>query len=289
MKALSNKKILTAGLSGLLVALLFWNLGGTKKKNTSLGAVERGDLVQQVTLSGIIEPRHKALIVAPYVGYVKKVYVEVGTTVKAGDPIVTVVQSLSNFEQAFPLRSPISGKVMQIRHAEGEYVKSGDPTDFIVRVDDRSEVFVKANAAEIDRVRITSQQEANLKPMALNQKNYKAKVVSLALAANDKDRWDRSTVVEYPISLKVLNPDESLQSGMSVIIDIVTFKKEKVLTVRHEYLFSEGEKNYLLLENGEKRPVKIGMANDEKVEILEGAKEGDMIQKVDFAALMENQ
>jgi multidrug efflux pump subunit AcrA (membrane-fusion protein) len=288
MKALSNKKIIAAGFLGLFVALLIWGLAGTKKKNTSLGVVERGDLIQQVTLSGIIEPLHKALIVAPYVGYVKKVFVEVGSMVKAGDPLVTVVQSLSSFEQSFPLRSPISGKVMQIRHNEGEYVKSGEPTDFIIRVDDRSEVFVKANAAEMDRVRMTSQQEANLKPMALNQKSYKAKVVSLSLAANDKDRWDRSTVVEYPISLKVLNPDDSLQSGMSVIIDIVTFKKEKVLTVRHEYLFTEGEKNYLLLENGEKLPVKIGMANDEKVEIVEGAKEGDKIQKVDFAALMEN-
>lgn len=288
MKALSSKKIIAAGLLSLFAVFLIWSLGGNKKKNTSLGTVERGDLVHQVTLSGIVEPLHKALIVAPYIGYVKKVYVKIGSVVKAGDPIVTVVQSLSSFEQAFPLRSPISGKVMQIRHNEGEYVKAGDPGDFIVRVDDRSEVYVKTNAAEMDRVRITDQQEANLKPMALNQKNYKAKVVSLALAANDKDRWDRSTVVEYPIALKVLNPDDSLQSGMSVIIDIVTFKKEKVLMVPHEYLFTEAEKNYLLLENGEKRPVKIGMSNDEKVEILEGAHEGEKIQKVDFAALMEN-
>jgi multidrug efflux pump subunit AcrA (membrane-fusion protein) len=288
MKALSNKKIVIAGLLGLLVALSIWTLGGSKKKNSSLGKVERGDLIQQISMSGIVEPLHKALIVAPYAGYVKKVYVSVGSVVKAGDPIVTVVQSLSNLEQAFPLRSPVSGKVTQIRHDEGEYVKTGEPTDFIVRIDDRSELFVKANAAEIDRVRITAQQEATLKPMALNQKTYKAKVVSLALAANDKDRWDRSSVVEYPISLKVLNPDDSLQSGMSVIIDLVTFKKENILLVRHEYLFTEGEQNYLLLESGEKKPVKIGMANEEKVEILEGAREGEKIQKIDFAALMEN-
>ncbi|HWU41888.1 MAG TPA: HlyD family efflux transporter periplasmic adaptor subunit, partial [Bdellovibrio sp.] len=216
MKALSNKKIILAGLLGLFVAVMIWTVGHNKKKNTSLGVVEKEDLIQQVSLSGIVEPLHKALIVAPYAGYVKKVYVQVGDMVKVGDPIVTVVQSLSNLEQAFPLRSPIAGKVVQIRHQDGEYVKTGDPTDFIVRIDDRSEIFVKANAAEIDRVRIIANQEAQLKPMALNQKSYKAKVVSLALAANDKDRWDRSTVVEYPISLKVLNPDDELQSGMSV-------------------------------------------------------------------------
>lgn len=287
MKTPLSKKYVWSVFLFLGVLFAIWHFSSDKSQKINLGAVEKGDLIQRVSLSGVIQPVHKAFIVAPYSGYVKKIYVKVGDKVKVGDPIVSVAQSLSNFEQTYPLRSPIAGKVVQVRKNEGEYAKAGDTTDFMVRVDDSSEMYVNVNAAEIDRVKITENQEASLKPMALSQKSYKAKVVSLALAANEKDRWDRSTVVEFPVTLQVTNPDADLQSGMSAVIDIITFKKENILTLRHEYIFTEGEQNYVLLEDGTKRIIKIGVANEEKVEILEGLDEGDRVQKVDFTALAE--
>ncbi|WP_413291037.1 efflux RND transporter periplasmic adaptor subunit [Bdellovibrio sp. HCB337] len=289
MKALlSNKHVwgVLVAFAGLFAVMHFTS---AKDNKTTSGVVERGDLVQRVSLSGVVQPGHKAFVVAPYAGYVKKIYVKVGDKVKVGDPIVSVAQSLSNFEQTFPLRSPISGRVVQVRKNEGEYVKANDTTDFMVRVDDSSEMFVNVNAAEIDRVKIVENQEASLKPMALSHKSYKAKVVSLSLAANDKDRWDRSTVVEFPVTLQVTNPDAELQSGMTAVIEIITFKKEKVLMLRHEYIFTEGEQSYVLFENGKKQIVKIGATNEEKVEILEGLSEGDRVQKVDFTALAETE
>lgn len=283
---LSNKYVwgVVIILGGLFAVLHLTSAKGVK---SNAGIVESGDLVQRVSLSGVVQPGHKAFIVAPYAGYVKKIYVKVGDKLKVGDPIVSIAQSLSNFEQTFPLRSPIAGRVVQVRKNEGEYVKASDTTDFIVRVDDTSEMFVYVNAAEIDRVKIVENQEASLKPMALSQKSYKAKVVSLSLAANEKDRWDRSSVVEFPVTLQVVNPDADLQSGMSAVIEIITFKKEKVLMLRHEYIFTEGEQSYVLLEGGKKQMIKIGAANEEQVEIVEGLKAGDRVQKVDFTALAE--
>lgn len=288
MKRLFNKKIILV----ILLMVVVWSLREVFSSNPPLpegfGTVERGDIIQRVSLSGLLQPVRKALIVAPYSGYVKKIFVKMGDQVKAGDPIVSVVQSLSGFEVNFPLRSPISGKVVQIRRSEGEYVRSGEASDFIVRVDDLSEMFVSVNAAEMDRMKMTLHQEAILKPMALDQKSYKAEVVELALAANEKDRWDRSSVVEYPVKMRVLNPDEDLKSGMSTLIDIVIFRKDQLLTLRHEYIYTEGEESYVILANGEKRPIKTGVANEEKVEILEGLKEGDKVQKVDFASMLRN-
>lgn len=288
MKNLFSKKIFwVAVVLGVLVCIPFV-FSSSKKSKSSLGVVEKGEIVQRVSLSGVVQPVRKALIVASYSGYVKKLFVKVGEDVKIGDPLVSVVQSLSSFEEAFPLRSPVKGRVVQIRHTEGEFVKASDTTDFILRVDDLSEMYVYVNAAEIDRVKMTVKQEAMLKPMALSEKSYKAQIVDLALAANDKDRWDRSSVVEFPITLKILNPDGDLKSGMSTLIDIITFKKDQVLTLRHEFIYAQGDENYVLLENGEKRVIKTGVSNEEKVEILEGLKEGDKVQKVDFASMLEN-
>ncbi|WP_374080369.1 efflux RND transporter periplasmic adaptor subunit [Bdellovibrio bacteriovorus] len=288
MKNLFSKKAFWIVVILIVLVCIPFVLSSSKKSTSSLGTVEKGEIVQRVSLSGVVQPVRKALIVASYSGYVKKMFVKVGQDVKIGDPLVSVVQSLSSFEEAFPLRSPVKGRVVQIRHTEGEFVKSGDTTDFILRVDDLSEMYVYVNAAEIDRVKMTVNQEAMLKPMALSEKSYKAQIVDLALAANDKDRWDRSSVVEFPITLKILNPDADLKSGMSTLIDIITFKKDQVLTLRHEFVYSQGDENYVLLENGEKRVIKIGVSNEEKIEILEGLKEGDKVQKVDFASMLEN-
>nr|WP_295899159.1 HlyD family efflux transporter periplasmic adaptor subunit [uncultured Bdellovibrio sp.] len=288
MKNLFSKKILLIVAILAIVACVPFLFSSGKNKKSSLGIVEKGDVIQRVSLSGIVQPVRKAVIVASYAGYVKKIFVKIGDNVKAGDPLVSVVQSLSSFEQAYPLRSPVTGRVVQIRHQEGEFVKASDVTDYILRVDDLSEMYVYVNAAEIDRVKMTVKQEALLKPMALSEKSYKAQIVDLALASNDKDRWDRSSVVEFPITLKVLNPDADLKSGMSTLIDIITFKKENVLTLRHEFIYVQGGESYVLLENGEKRIVKTGVSNEEKVEILEGVKEGEKVQKVDFASMLEN-
>lgn len=288
MKNLFSKKVFWIVAVLIVLICIPFVLSSSKKSKSSLGVVEKSEIVQRVSLSGVVQPVRKALVVASYSGYVKKMFVKVGQDVKIGDPLVSVVQSLSSFEEAFPLRSPVKGRVVQIRHTEGEFVKSGDTTDFILRVDDLSEMYVYVNAAEIDRVKMTVNQEAMLKPMALSEKSYKAQIVDLALAANDKDRWDRSSVVEFPITLRILNPDADLKSGMSTLIDIITFKKDQVLTLRHEFVYSQGDENYVLLENGEKRVIKIGVSNEEKIEILEGLKEGDKVQKVDFASMLEN-
>lgn len=282
-------KVILAVIAVVIVIVGFIILKPSKNtKHDGFGLVERGDIIQRISLSGVVQPVRKALIIAPYNGYVKKVYVKTGDRVKQGDPIVSIVQSLSNFEESFPLRSPITGQIVQVRYSEGEYVTSTSATDFIVRIDDQSEMYVTVNAAEIDRLKMNLKQEAILRPMALDRKTYKAQIVDIALAANDKDRYDRSSVVEFPVKMKILDADSELKSGMSTLIDIVIFKKENLLTLRHEFVYSQGEENYVLLPNGEKRAIKVGSSNEEKVEVLEGLREGEKVQKVDFASILGN-
>ena len=86
-----------------------------------LGEVKKQDIIQKSTLSGFVEPHRKAVIKAPFKGYVTRVYVEIGDSVKVGDPLITIVQSLNvpNTE-SFPIRSPINGKVAQLLTKTGQ-------------------------------------------------------------------------------------------------------------------------------------------------------------------------
>lgn len=259
----------------------------SKDSTTGLGQVEQGNLIQRVTISGSIAPKRKTLITAPYKGYVRKIFIKLGDHVKANDPIASVGTTLMTNDQVFPLRAPFAGQVVQVNKDEGEFIKESDTSDFIARIDDLSEIYIEGSVPEMDRLKIKPGLEAVVKASAIPDRSYKASVQDLALSAREKDRWERSTVIEFPLRLRLLDPDEKVQSGMSVLIDIITFKKDNVLTLRHEFIQQIGDDYFVNLENGDRRDIKIGAQNEEVSEIKEGLKKGDKVRRINFSELIK--
>ncbi len=70
----------------------YWRFGGAKSKPVTSSdiAVERGDIEVKVMAQGKIASTQRALVTAPYAGYITDIFVKVGQNVKQGDPIVTV-------------------------------------------------------------------------------------------------------------------------------------------------------------------------------------------------------
>jgi multidrug efflux pump subunit AcrA (membrane-fusion protein) len=247
--------------------------------------VQKATLLQRITIAGTVQPARKSFITASYKGYVQKLFVKLGDSVKAGDPIASVATSLTTNEQVFPLRSPISGKIVQLPKTDGEFVKEADPTDFIARIDDMSQLFVSANTPEMERTKIQVGQEAVVKASPILDRTYKGIVRQVSLSANETDKWQRSSVVEYPIRLELVDFDDQIKPGMSVLIDIIAQKRENVLVLRHEYIQRDKDQFVVTLASGERRNVKLGLQNEEGAEIMEGLKVGDKVRKVDFSAL----
>ncbi|MEK6554434.1 MAG: HlyD family efflux transporter periplasmic adaptor subunit [Bdellovibrionota bacterium] len=276
----------------LVIAVIFLMAGFFYKKSpsvssdTKIGSVTKGDLIQRVTIAGVVVPQRRTVIVAPFNGYVKKIFVKVGDIVKAGDPLVSVVQTLQSSEDVFPMRAPFPGKVVAIQKTEGENVKADDTKEFILKIDDMSHVFVEANAAEIDRVKIAIDQEAIVKASAILSRAYKGVIRNLDLSAKETERWSRSSQVEFPIRLEVVDPDDQLYSGMSVVMDIVTAKKEKVLLLRHEFIRKDADKYYVILQSGKRKDIEVGLQNEEAFEITSGVSEGEKIRQVDFSSII---
>ncbi len=283
MKNLFVKLIIFLVLLICLGFFLFRSRPQTSKGR--LGEVIRQDVLQKVTIAGSITPQKKTLITAPYNSYVKKLYVKVGDSVKVGDPLVSVVQSLQSEDNSFPLRSPLQGTVVQIEKSEGEFARSGDPKDYILRIDDASKFFILATAPEIDRVKVKAGQSAIIKVSAIADRKYKGVLRDLSLAAREKDQWARSQVVEFPVRVEVLDPDERMKSGMSVLVDIITAKREKVLTLRHEFLFREADKYFVLTDSGQRKDIEVGIQNEEGFEVIKGLSEGEKVRQVDFSEL----
>lgn len=291
MKILSRNSIfIIAGLG--LAAGITWSMwpgkGSTKVdlNRKRYGQVKRGDLIQRVTVSGQIQPARRSVFVAPYAGYVYRMYVTIGKKVKRGDPIVSISPSLSGSEQVYPIRAPFDGVVVDVQKQEGEYVSEKDQKDVIVRIDDLSRYFVVAKSPELDAARIRKDMEVEVRVNAIRKTILKGIVRDIDLAAEEADGW-RAQQSTFDVRVEVLNPPSDIRSGQTAILDIVTDRYEDVLYLGHEFINQDGDKHFVVTRNGDTKYIEVGRQSDMAVEITKGLKEGDWVEQIDFLKLLE--
>lgn len=274
----------------LIGALALGSWTWMKHRDTSgirIGEVVKGDMIQRVTIAGNVIPDRRTIITAPYAGYIKQIFVKVGQNVKRGDPLVSVVQSLTTPDTVFPLRAPYDGTVVQLLKSEGEFVTSNDAKDYIMRIDDLQRLFVQAKAPEFDMVKIKIGQEAVVKSTSILNRSYKGQIRELSLAALEKDRWSNSQLVEYPLRIEIMDADAQLKPGMSVLVDVIALKKEGVLLLDHEFIAQDGSGYFVTMASGDRRVIKTGVRNEQAFEVIEGLRAGDRVRQIDFMSLIE--
>jgi HlyD family secretion protein len=272
-----------------LYVVIHFLKGKEPKSQETIGTVTRQDIVQRVTIAGTVISKRRTVVAAPYNGYVKQIFVKVGDKVKPGQPLVSITQSLMNAEPVFPLRAPYEGTVMHVNKHEGEYVKEGEAQDYILRLDDLSALFVEANAPEMDWAKLRLGLDAVIKASAITSRSYKGRINELTLAPQpSQNGGSGSSAGEYPVRIEILDSDKQIGPGMSIVADIITNKKEKVLTLQHQFVFSGPDGTFAVLEDGTKKKIEIGMQSDELVEVKSGLSEGTKVRQIDFADLPDS-
>jgi multidrug efflux pump subunit AcrA (membrane-fusion protein) len=295
MKMLSRNSLIIAVVVGLMAGIgwkLFPKLteaagGGGKGGKHRMGAVKRGDLVQRVTVSGEVVPARRTIFVAPYSGYVQRLFVTVGQKVNKGDPVLSITSSLQSPETVYPIRAPFAGTVVSISKKEGEYVTEKDTKDVIVRVDDLETYYVLSKAPETDAARIKKNMEVEIKINAIQKETLKGIVRNIELAAEEADGW-KAQQSTFKVQVEVLKPPLDLRSGQSAVIDIVTKKWDNVLYLEHEFINKDGDQAFVIDGKGRRRDITIGNQSDLAAEIVDGLKEGDKVEQVDFLKLLES-
>ncbi len=282
-----NKGRWILGAVVLALAAGFYYKQKTAKKSAAVQfyKVQKGELLQRVTIAGVIEALKTTVVTAPYDGYVQKIFVKIGDKVKSGDPLVSITQSLQATESVYPIRAPFSGTIVQVLKTEGQFVKQGDTKDFLIRLDDISKLYVNASVPEIDIVKIKKGQEAIVKASPILDRSYKGNVIDISLAATLQESYNNRSQAEYLVKLEILDIDEQLKPGMSTVLDIIPAKKSDILTVPHEYIDKQDEKYFVTTKDGTQREVVVGLQNETIVEVVSGLKEGDEITQVDFINL----
>ncbi|MBM4197270.1 MAG: efflux RND transporter periplasmic adaptor subunit [Gammaproteobacteria bacterium] len=184
----------------------------------------------------------------------------------------------ANLERTI-LRAPFDGVIAEINGELGEFVTPspvGVPTPPTVDVVDNSCLYISAPIDEVDAPAVRAGQRARITLDAFPGKQFPGFVRRVAPYVLDAEKQARTVEIEAEIE----NPQASnLLPGYSADVEVILDTRTGVLRVPTQAVIEGGR--VLLLDEAagvlRRRDVRIGVANWEHTEVVEGLQAGDLV------------
>jgi HlyD family secretion protein len=175
--------------------------------------------------------------------------------------------------------SPIDGLVLSRDVNVGDAVSSilvlGSQATPIMTLGDVSEVYVQGKVDEADIGKVYLNQPARIVVESFKDKKFVGKVTKISPLGKEKDN-----VTTFEVRVSISNSTGELKANMSANAEILLEEKKNVLMIPEASLIYDKERNATVetpdakADNGRKKiPVKLGISNGVKTEILQGLNE----------------
>ncbi|MBN2149478.1 MAG: efflux RND transporter periplasmic adaptor subunit [Anaerolineales bacterium] len=183
-----------------------------------------------------------------------------------------IAAAQATIQQAY-IDAPFAGTITDLSLKVGDRVGPGS-TAF--RLDDLSRLLVEVMVSEVDINRVQAGQDVNLTFDAILSKEYSGIVTEVAPVGQITQG-----VVEFSVTVELMNADEDVKPGMTAAVNIVVEQLENVLLVPNRAVrVVDGQRVVYILQNNELELVKItlGASSDTESEVVDGTlRVGDMI------------
>ena len=170
------------------------------------------------------------------------------------------------------VRAPVAGTVTSLLSSPGTPVDRTSPVATVTNVD---RLAVNVDLSEFDVAQVKLGQHATVSVDALGGKTFPAKVAFVALTGTDT-----AGIVTFPVRL-TLTKSGNVKPGMNVSVKIIVAQADDALLVPLDAVTKEGDDATVTVVddagNQTERPVQLGLANNESVQILKGLKEGESV------------
>ena len=111
------------------------------------------------------------------------------------------------------LLAPVDGTILAVNLTVGQQVNNGTSAVTLAR---RDNLELKVNVAEVDVSKLSLGQPAKITLDALPGEEFDGEVLSIAPSADSQ-----SGVVNYPVTLRLINPDSRVRAGMTAVATVV--------------------------------------------------------------------
>jgi RND family efflux transporter MFP subunit len=221
------------------------------KEAISSSQLEQSELVYQSSKTNYLSNQLK------YIDLKK----QLNLTDKQSKNNVKLTQELEN---DFFITSDIKGRVYSILKKKGEMVNTQTP---LAIIGDAKAFKIVMEVDEYDIIKI----KKGLK-IVVSLDSYKGQTFEAVVSKIDPIMNERSKT--FTIEAAFINQPPVLYPNLTLEANIVIKTKPNILTIPRKYLIND---QYVVLENGEKKYIKIGLKDYEKVEVISGIAKTDKI------------
>jgi HlyD family secretion protein len=179
--------------------------------------------------------------------------------------------------------SPMDGLVLSRDVEVGDAVSSililGSQATLVMTLGDVSEVYVKGKVDEADISKVYLGQRARIVVESLKDKKFEGKVTKISPMGVEKDN-----VTTFEVKVSIQNPTGELKANMTANAEIILEEKQNVLQLPEAAVVYDKDRHAFVetpapgsKTGRQKLPVKLGISNGVKTELISGLKEGQQV------------
>lgn len=166
----------------------------------------------------------------------------------------------------FEVKSAFSGELFDVLVKEGMLITSQMP---LAVIGEKNKYLLELDVDENDMVKVILGQKIVVTLDSYKGKVFEAKVDKIYPIMDERSRT-------FKIEAHFDNPPAKLYPNLTAEANIIIQTKKNALTIPKSYLIDD---KFVLVNEDEKRQVKIGLNDYQNVEILEGLTAGETIYK----------
>jgi HlyD family secretion protein len=181
------------------------------------------------------------------------------------------------------IRSPIDGMVLSRPVEMGSPVSSilnlGANATLVMVLGDIGQVYVKGNVDEADIGTVRLGQPARIKVETFRDKQFDGKVTQISPMGTDKDN-----VISFEVKVSIDNSAGELLANMTANAEIILEEHKGTLLVAEAAIVYDAQRNASVdlvtptsKTGRERKPIKIGVSNGTRTQVVSGLTEGQKV------------
>jgi HlyD family secretion protein len=189
------------------------------------------------------------------------------------------VEELSYATVRSPIRGVVLSRDVEIGSPVSSILNMGAAATLVMVLGDISQVYVRGKVDEADIGVVQLGQPSKIKVETFKDKVFEGKVTQISPLGVDKDN-----VVTFEVKVSINNPGGELRANMTANAEIVLEEHKDVLLVAESAVIYDQQRNATIEfpsptnpKGKEKKPIKVGISNGTRTEVLEGLKEGEKV------------
>lgn len=188
-------------------------------------------------------------------------------------------EDLANATVRAPIRGTVLTRDVELGSPVSSILNLGANATLIMTIGDIDEVFVRGKVDEADIGRVRLQQVARIRVETFKEKAFTGRVTKISPMGAEKDN-----VTSFEVRVSIENPGKELKANMTANAEIILSEHPDSLLVPEAAVIYDADRRASVdlvdpsQRQGRRRiPVKVGVGNGSKVQVLEGLKAGDKL------------